>query len=318
MQQITRLMLISICCLHLSNPVLAGPWLTGPLLAPAGHTVPKGHFNFEMYGLDVFSTGQFNAAGDRVKSPLFNSVVGNPIFSYGLTNKIDLQLSIPYVYNKTRGQHHHQLADISAGVGLQVIEQKESTWRPDLRFAVTETFPTGRYEELNPVLLGTDASGLGGYETQFALNFQLLRTVLDTHYLRTRLSLTRMYYSSVNVFGLSSYGGVVDTEGKINTGIENDADLAFEFTLDKHWVAVMEGYVSKGGGSRFNGILSIGNLGGPTVNVGSGDYTEYALAPAMEYNFNENIGLIGGVWFPVSGKNTPIYTTYVLALNAYW
>jgi len=43
-----------------------------------------------------------------------------------------------------------------------------------------------------------------------------------------------------------------------------------------------------------------------------------ALAPALEYNFSGNVGLIGGVWFPLSGKNTSHYMTYVLALNTYW
>ena len=36
--------------LFFANAAIAGPWLTGPLLAPAGRTIPAGHFNFEPYG----------------------------------------------------------------------------------------------------------------------------------------------------------------------------------------------------------------------------------------------------------------------------
>lgn len=318
MQQIIRPVVIFLCICTLNAPTFAGPWFTGPLLAPSGHIIPRGHTNLEVYGLDILSNGHYDESGRLIHTPLFTSLVANPLLSHGFTDWMDVQITVPYVYNSTLGQHHQRLADVSAVIGLQLLEQKESQWRPDLRFAVAETIPTGRFDALNPQLAGTDATGLGSYQTQFALNFQQLTEVFKSHYLRTRLSLTRLYSSKVPVHGLSSYGGAIDTEGTISTGVENDADLAFEFTLNQNWVAVMEGYVSQGQSTRFNGILSIGNLGSPTVSIGSGNYYEEALAPAIEYNFNENIGLIGGVWFPIKGKNTTDYTTYVLALNAYW
>ncbi|TAL63207.1 MAG: hypothetical protein EPN84_05330 [Legionella sp.] len=318
MQQFLLISSIFLWICSFSSSVLAGPWFTGPLLAPAGHTIPKGHTNVEVYGLDVETTGRFDASGHLIHTPLFRSLVANPIISHGLTDWMDVQFIVPYVYNHTRNVSSHRLADVSAVVGLQVLEQKESKWKPNLRFAITETFPTGRFEYLNPDLAGTDATGLGSYETQLALNFQLLHEVLPGHYLRTRLSLTRLYSSRVRVHGLNSYGGAVDTSGTIATGTENDADLAFEFTLDKHWVAVMEGYISEGQSTRFDGILSIGNIGGPTVTIGSDRFYEEALAPALEYNFNENIGLIGGLWFPITGKNTSNYMAFILALNAFW
>lgn len=318
MQQIIKPLIIFLCIYVFSNSAVAGPWFTGPLLAPAGHTIPSGHTNFEMYGLDVVTDGQYLESGRRVRSPLFRSLVANPVLTHGFTDWMDAQMVIPYVYNSTRGHHYHRLADVSAALGFQLIEQKESKWKPDLRFVVQETFPTGRFDSLNPDFAGTDATGLGSYQTQFALNFQYLAEVFTSHYLRTRLSLTRLYSSRVNVVGLNSYGGSTTTQGSINTGVENDADLAFEFTLTQNWVAVMEGYISEGQATRFNGIVNIGNLGGPSPNIGSGSFYEEALAPALEYNFNQNVGLIGGVWFPIKGRNTSHYITYVLALNAYW
>lgn len=167
-------------------------------------------------------------------------------------------------------------------------------------------------------MLGTDSTGLGSYQTLIAFNFQHLAEVFKTHYLRTRLSLSKLYASSVNIHGLSSYGGTSTTQGTIRPGEETDAVLAFEYTLTQNWVAVMEGYISEGTSTRFNGILTIGNMGSPLANVGSGDYYEEALSPAIEYNFNENIGIIAGLWFPIRGKNTSDYTTYVVALNAFW
>lgn len=296
---------------------VASPWFTGPLLAPAGHTVARGHTNLELYGLVVDTNGVYNDSGELVRVSLFRSLLSNPVFTHGLTDWLDVQWTIPYVYNSTQSVHSSRLTDVTFALGFQLIEQKKNPKLPDLRILIQETFPTGRYEHLNPVLLGADATGLGSYQTRMGLDFQFLREI-NTHFLRTRLIVSYMHSSPVTVHGLSSYGGTLETQGRISVGHEYDADLAFEYTLTQNWVAVFEGTLSNGNGSRFDGNLTIANISGPQASIGFGNFYETALAPALEYNFNENIGLIGGVWFPLSGKNTSHYMAYVLALNAYW
>lgn len=310
---------ISLCLFSLNTLCFAGPWFTGPLLAPAGHVVPRGHTNLEVYGIDVFTKGSYNAEGTIIRAPLFRSVVSNPILTHGFTDWLDVQLTLPYTFNSTRGVHYNRLTDISVATGIQLFEQKGQLNRIDVRMLLQETFPTGHYDHLNPALHGTDATGLGLYQTQLGFNFQYLLPVFNTHYLRTRFIVTHVFKSSVRVDGLSSYGGTDSTHGRINAGAQNDFDLAFEYTLTQNWVAVLEGYISKGQNTRFSGILDIGNIGSPpSASIGNANYIERALAPALEYNFNSNIGIIGGVWFPVSGKNTPYFTTYMLAVNAFW
>jgi hypothetical protein len=318
MRYLRKLAVTFLCMLGFNQSVNADPWFTGPLLAPAGHTVPRGHTNFEFYGLDVLTNGAYNSFGQVNHSPLFRTMVANPILTHGFADWLDVQLTLPYVYNTTRNASHHRLADTALAIGIQLLEQNKSPTRMDVRILLQETFPTGRYNHLNPNELGTDSSGLGSYQTQYGLNFQYLLHLYNSHYLRTRLILSRLYARPVEVHGLNSYGGTVGTSGKINPGSENYLDWAFEYTLTQNWVAVLEGTYSTGKATRFNGVLKIGNIGSPSASIGSGDYNETALAPALEYNFNGNIGLIGGVWFPISGKNTSHYMTYVLALNTYW
>ncbi|KTD82680.1 hypothetical protein [Legionella waltersii] len=318
MQQFTKSLVIFIG-LFIVKASIAGPWFTGPLLAPAGHTIPAGHTNFEFYAINVFTNGQYNSSGQVVRTPLFRTFVANPILSHGFTDFLDVQMTVPYAFNSTRGVNYNRLTDVSTAIGLQFFEQKGDPKRMDVRLLIQETFPTGRYDHLNPALFGTDATGLGSYQTQIGLNLQYLLEVFKDHYLRTRLIASRIYSSNVKVDGLSSYGGTINTHGTVKPGIENDIDLAFEFTLTQNWVAVMEGYLSTGTSTRFNGILNISSVGSPPIaNIGSGSFRENALAPAIEYNFNENIGLIGGVWFPVKGVNTSHFMTYMLALNAFW
>ena len=318
MQQIFRLLILLFLISHINNAAFAGPWFTGPILAPSGHTIPRGHTNFEVYGLDVFSYGSYNQSGQFVKSPYYKSFVINPILTHGFTDWMDVQLIVPYVFNNSLGQNSNRLADVSTAIGLQLIEQKGSPWKPDVRFVIQEVFPTGSYERLNPFALGTDSTGIGSYQTKLSLNFQYLKQLFETHYLRTRLILSRRHAAPVNVHGLNSYGGTPNTNGTISAGTVNSADLAFEYTLTQNWVAVMEGYATRGEATRFDGDVDVGNLGSPIANIGRGRFSEDGLAPAIEYNFNSNIGLIGGVWFPVRGTNTSSFITYTLALNAYW
>jgi len=318
MQQFIKLMVLSTLLSVFSSILNAGPWFTGPLLAPAGHTVPRGHTNFELYGIDILTNGRYDQSGTVIHTPLTRSFVANPIITHGFTNWLDVQLILPYVFNSTQGERYNRLSDVSVALGFQLLEQKSRHDHFDFRLLVQETFPTGRFDNLNPAQAGTDATGLGSYQTQIGLNFQHLIQLFGSHYLRTRLILNRNFAGSVRVNGLNSFGGSVKTQGQIAPGAENTGDLAFEFTLNQHWVAVLEGTASTGQATRFNGILNVGSIGNTSVSIGNNKYHERSLAPALEYNFNSNVGLIGGVWFPVRGQNTAHFKTYILALNTYW
>lgn len=311
-----KITLFFLCSYLLSSVLYASPWFTGPILAPAGRDVDRGHTNFEIYGLDVNADGRYDNSGKISNTPLFRSFILNPLLAHGFTDWLDIQISLPYSFNATQNKNYHRLADISLAAGFQIAEQKNSKWLPDTRFFIQETFPTGKYNHLNPAFLGTDVTGLGSYRTQLALNFQHLKEIYDSHYLRTRLIFSRIFSSKVDVTGLNSFGGTINTQGTVSPGIQDTVDLAFEYTLTQNWVAVMEGYIIEGQSTRFNGILDIVN-DSPT-SFQNNRFYEYGLVPAVEYNFSETLGIIGGVWFPVIGRNSSHFTTYVIALNAYW
>lgn len=299
-----------------SKTVWAGPWFTGPLLAPAGHTIPRGHSNLEIYGFNTINEGIYTKNWKLIHVPHSESLVGLPIFSHGLTDKLDVQYSLPYVYNKNQGASAQGIGDTSVTLGYQLLEQKDSKWRPDLRVTLQEVIPTGRFETLNPLNNGTDATGLGSYQTGVAFNFQHLKPI-GTHYLRTRLSLNYLKPSRVSVRGLSSFGGTADTMGSVDPGSLFTTDLAAEFTVTQNWVAVMEGYYATRAATGFNGIIGNDATGMPG-SIGHGDIEEITLAPAIEYNFSPNVGVIAGPWFTVKGRETTEFISYVLALNAYW
>lgn len=314
-QTVSKFVLVGVLCL-LVNKINAGPWWTGPLLAPAGHTIPRGHTNLEVYAFITDVEGVYNSFGKVTHTPGDKNYVGNPLFSHGLTDKIDVQFSVPFSYNRNMDAHYHRISDVGATLGYQLLEQKQSIW-PDLRVTLQEIIPTGRYEHLDPANNGSDSTGLGSYQTATNFNFQQQTHFSGVHYLRTRLSLGYVYANPVHIAGFSSYGGNALTDGKIRPGNMVTADLAGEFSLTQHWVAVMEGFASRRKASTFKGRPGIDLQGNP-LKVGHDLSKQITLAPAVEYNFTSNIGIIAGIWFTLNGRDTAEFTSTVIALNAYW
>lgn len=300
-----------------SHLVIAAPWFTGPILAPAGHTIPKGHTNFEIYGFKTDVTGVYDDVGHVTPTPDNGSYSVNPILSYGLTDKIDGQIVVTYNDTHNLGAHSQRMGDTNVTLGYQLLEQKKARWRPDLRVTIQEIFPTGHFDHLNPAKKGTDSSGLGSYQTAFNLNFQHLAQLADVNYLRTRLSLGFVKANNVKIEGLSAYGGTADTRGNVNPGNTVSADLATELTLTQNWVAVMEVNASDRQATRFSGATGFADID-DFDTIGHSVGKQVSLAPAIEYNFTPNVGVISGVWFPVYGRNTAKFVSYVVALNAYW
>ncbi|MGQ3888996.1 hypothetical protein ACQUW5_08195 [Legionella sp. CNM-1927-20] len=298
-----------------SNAV-AGPWYTGPLLAPAGHTIPRGHTNFEPYAFFTENDGVYTRHWRLTHLPHSENIVGNPVITHGLTDKLDIQYLLPYAYNRQQGRSYHHISDVSAVLGYQFLEQGKAKWRPDLRITGQEIFPSGKFKNLNPLNNGADATGLGSYQTGFNLNFQHLLQLTELNYLRTRFSIGYLIPLDVNIRGFTSYGGTATTNGKINPGNMLSLDLAWELNLTQNWVAVMEGYYASRDRTRFRGFRGLTASGSPAT-IGHNYLEEISLAPAIEYNFNANIGIIGGYWFSITGKDATDFKSVVIALNIY-
>lgn len=290
------------------------PWFTGPVLAPSGHTIPKGHLNFEPYAMFTDSFGVYNRNWSVHKVPDTKRLSIMPVISYGLTDYMDFQAVLPYAQNWKQDQHDSGIGDITLILGVQAYKQKAGDWLPSLRMTVGELIPVGNYQNLNPAKQGIDATGQGAFQTSFGLNFQHLSQPYDDHYLRTRLSLSATVPHVVNVKGFNAYGGGVGTNAMVDPGRVLQADLAFEYQLTQNWVPVLEVMVLDRAPSSFKGTRGR-TLTGLPASIGYGEVEQVTLAPALEYNINERMGLIAGVWFSLTGKETNQFVTGAIAFN---
>ncbi|VEG91675.1 hypothetical protein [Legionella spiritensis] len=284
------------------NVVFAGPWMTGPLLAPSGKTIPPGDINIEPY---AFYTEYPQG---------FKNFEVVPIVSFGISNFLDIQMSLPYDYSWVNGAHGSGIGDYSLALGVQLLRQGDNNSWPDVRLMFQEIFPTGRFERLSDAKMGTDQTGSGANTTLVSLNFQRLTSLPRDHYLRTRLSLAAATSSKVHVVGRNTFGGTRDTSGVVDPGNNYAIDLAFEYALTQHWVPVFEVLYTKSTASNFDGNPGF-TPGGTVASIGGSGGEQTSLAPALEYNFSANLGVIVGVWFSVKGPQAAKFTTGTIAVN---
>lgn len=313
-KKINVLFVIAILTICFHRVTYADPWFTGPLLAPAGKTVALGHFNFEMYAFDTKLLGEYDARGRKIKVPPFQSLQYNPLLTYGLADNVDAEISIPYTKNKSVGKSAQHIGDTTVIIGIQALRQQPKSWIPNLRIGIAEVIPTGRYDNLNPTDLGTGVTGAGCYQTILGFHFQDLAQFSETHYLRTRLTLSYVYADPNKTTGKTGFGGTLTTRGHIKPGNTMAADVAGEFSVTQNWVAVMEVYYLYHQKSRFTGQDRYFG----EISINHPAFFTTSIAPAIEYNFSEHFGIIGGAWLSVRGKNSPVFSSAVIAFNTYW
>jgi hypothetical protein len=293
------------------------PLFTGPLLAPSGVTIPKGHINIEPYFFYTDNQGIYNRHWHTNHVNKSHSVSLNPfLITYGLNDFLDMQMSFPLNINRVMGQHGAGISDLNVLLGIQVIRQSENNNLPDLRISLGETFPTGKYNNLNPTKASVEGNGFGVYETALSFNFQKLYKLFN-HYLRNRVILRISSPNDrVNLKGFTSYGGGFGTRGSLHVGNNFVFDTSIEYSLTRNWVGVFEVQVVNRDKTNFWGVPGVTQTGA-TPTIGHGVIDSITLAPAIEYNFSPHLGIIAGSWFTVAGRETSEFISAVIAVNYY-
>lgn len=295
------------------------PWYTGPLLAPSSVVVPVGHMNIEPYIYVTGVTGGYNAHGkvQKAKHTAWSTSF-QPVLQIGLTKWMDIQILPSAAYNYTDHQARFVFQDFLLTVDFQLLKPDHiDDWKPFIKFFLSELFPTGKYRHLDPKKKGVDIGGSGSFRTMTGFVIGKLFHFHREIFLISRLSLQYELPAPVRLHGFNAYGGGYGTNARFFPGQNFEADLGLELTLTRNWVLACDfvgSWTLKPHYSGCPGRTAAGTL----ATIGSpGFSTQYALAPAVEYNWAENIGMIAGCWFTVAGKNAPRFWSAVIAFNYY-
>jgi len=290
------------------------PWFTGSLLSGSGVTLPKGKINSEPYLFVTHFTGYYDS---RWRSVAENrSVSVTPLLDtvYGLTDNMDMTIQPSLVANFQDKASDTRVEDFPLYLGFQILRGDPNTWKPDIRFLLKSIFPTGHYQHLNPSKNGTDSSGLGSYQMGFGLNIQKLFYLQAKKLLRVRWNFNYFILSKVHVEGFNTYGGGYGAKGIVYPGNFFSMNVAFEYTFTQNWIGALDINYARGGSTTFSGYPGLTSQGALS-SMYSPRKQRISLAPAIEYAFTQNLGLIFGPWFTIAGKNSARFISYVVALN---
>ena len=197
------------------------------------------------------------------------------------------------------------------------MEQVRESWDPDLMLSIAGIFPSGNFDHLNPNRDGTDTTGVGSYQAYLNANFQKLWKLENGHFLRGRLSFSYTISSDVKLKGFSYYGGAADTDGTLDLGNDFSTILSFEYTLTQNWVTAVDFVYGSSAANAFRSNPGTAPEGTP-ADLSAPSGSQISIAPAIEYNSSEDVGIIVGVWFSLAGRNDDDFVSGVAAFNDYY
>lgn len=290
------------------------PYYTGPLVTPSPSMTAPGDIVVSPY---LFVTETYAAFDKNRESQSLHSnrLLVHPvpvILSIGITDSVDSLVSIGGQMMWQDGEFGGGIDDLSAGLGFLVQQQK--VYVPQVKFIVQQTFPTGKYQNLSTNGLGLNGTGAGAYTTQFALGVSKLLFWTTKHPVNTRFFAGYSLSTKVHVEEFNSYGGGFGTKGTVHPGHSLSLDLGIEVSLTQRWVFATDIVYSSTNRTKFNGNPGTTERGGAIpASVGNGYSDNLSLAPAIEYNWTDSMGIIVGAQFSVYGRSSSNFGSAVMS-----
>lgn len=281
-------------------------WWTGPMLAPSAATLPRGHFLIEPYLYDVIAA--------------HSSSLGSLTYmNYGLADKVTVGLIPTAGFNKMSNGPSSSgvgLGDLTLQAQYRLTEFHGDSWIPTTSIAVQETLPTGRYDRLRGRL--SDGLGSGAYTTTLALYSQTYFWLPNGRILRMRFNVSQGFSNNVNLEGLSVYGTEAGFRGHAKPGSSFFVDASWEYSVTRRWVLALDATYRHSGNTRATGYDILDQNGvqnRPSIQLNSGSSETFALAPAIEYSWKPNLGVLLGTRVIPALRNTHASITPAVAIN---
>jgi hypothetical protein len=279
-------------------------WWTGPMLANSAETLPPGHFLFEPYIYDVRSSHD-NAFGSRA------------YILYGLAQNLSVGV-IPIIgYNRTgngSGSSNVGMGDFSVEAQYRLREFQEGSWLPTVAVQLMESFPSGKYDRLGD--RPGNGLGSGARATTLAINTQTFFWMPSGRILRMRLDVSQTFSERANVRDVSVYGTDDGFRGHAQPGPSLSVDAAWEYSLTQRWVLALDLTYNHNGNTHVSGYQLADDASAlplPSVELNSGPGVSFGLAPAIEYNWSPNAGLLFGTRFVFGNQRTTATVTPAIA-----
>jgi len=290
-------------------------WWTGPMLAPSAATLPRGHFLIEPYLYDVTVKGFYDSSGSRHRAPHANDFGSLTYMNYGLRDKFTVGLIPIFGYNQVSSGPNSagiRLGDLTLQAEYGLTKFREGRRLPTTAIAIQETLPTGQFDRLAD--RASDGLGTGAYQTTLAFYSQTYFWMRNGRILRMRFNVAPAFSSNVNVKDASVYGTANGFRGRAKPGSSLFLDAAWEYSLTRQWVVALDVTYRHQANTSVSGS-SVVTAPSTVIRLNSGTSDALGLAPAIEYNWNRQLGALLGVRLIPAGRNVSATITPAVAIN---
>lgn len=292
-------------------------YFTGPLLAPGGTVLPVGHYDIEPYLFFRNINGMYDSHWTAHKMPNIYSIQPVLYFDVGLTQRMDFAAYVPAMYQWSQGQSDFGMNDIPFFLNFQLFREEATQWFPGVKLSFSGLIPAGKYQNLNPDKHLTDWRGNGSWGGDVALIFYKLVHIEKERFLSLNFNFNYAFFSSVHVHGFNAFGGGFGTKGRVRPGNNFTAGFSFEYSFSRYWAIANDLFYFHSNKDTFSGNLGC-TTAGTLASSGQPSSEQITLSPAIEYNFNQHLGIIGGIWFTVIGRNAQRFQNAAIAFNYYY
>lgn len=282
-------------------------WFPEPLLATKANNNAPGVTSISP---SVYWTHEYGEASAHT----LNSTL---LVEEGLTSWFDITLVGSYAHNRTRGQTDTGWGDTSLQLGFQILSQEKEPKDPTIRLILAESFPTGKYDSLDPKKRETDAFGSGSFETQLIVAIEKIFEAPTHRPIKLFFNGATNYPSPTKVSGYNTYGGGEGTRGTVYPGWTLSSNLGFQYSFTKEIASTLEVFASRQWPTRFSGTN--GHASDGTSASNRAPYNSLVtLAPGFAYSFKEDSYFLFGVEFNLARKNMPHFVTGIFSFQYTW
>jgi hypothetical protein len=276
------------------------------MLAPSAGTLPRGHVLVEPYLYDVIEYGQYDRKGAMQAASHSNTFGSLSYIIYGLADRISVGIIPTFGYTSSNGglsSSGVRVGDIALLAQYRLAQYQGGSWIPTTSVSIQQSLPTGAYDRLGK--RASNGFGSGAYTTTLSLYTQTYFWV-NRRILRLRLNVSQAFSSTAKIDGVSVYGTSSTFHGYARPGNAFTLDLAQEYSITRHWVVAIDEVYHHSASTRV-----VGTAG--TVDFGASG--GYYLAPALEYNWTGNAGVLIGVRTVPAAFNSSATVTPAIAIN---
>jgi hypothetical protein len=278
-------------------------WWTGTLAAPSPAFFRNGMLGVEPYLIDKRGAGAFDSHGAIHSRPEgADQARSATAIQYAFTAHFSVQIVPSFARILTDDDGHAGIADLPVRFKYRWLDGGTGLLRPSITTTLGLILPVGQFERLGKA---TDGFGTGSY---VGMEQILLQSFFSVHDHPNRLRLWQTWNQPLNgvtLHGISSYGTGVEFMGRAVPGWSAEIGLGEEFALDRRWVMAIDLVQDFARGAHFGSA--------PPKSI-----SNFMLAPALEYNLSQTLGVIAGVAFSVTGRNSSATLNPQMAVNAFF